>query len=95
MPTAEKLLELKEAEEKARIEAVEAEVTPLVAYMRKKRDEKARRMKVRTTIVALTQGVFATRLICQRSTLRPTLMCVEQEGCCRGAQAQIERETGT
>jgi hypothetical protein len=65
MPTAEKLLELKEAEEKARVEAVEAEVTPLVAYMRKKRDEKARRMKVRTTIVALTQGVFATGLICQ------------------------------
>ena len=52
MPTAEKLLEIKETEEKARAEVAEAEITPLVAYMRKKRDEKVRRQKVRWHVLA-------------------------------------------
>ena len=50
LPTSEKLLDMKEAEDKAKAEAAEAEITPLVAYMRKRRDEKARRNKVGTTI---------------------------------------------
>jgi|EP01046_Picozoa_sp_COSAG06_P000216 hypothetical protein len=45
--TAEQLMAAREAEEAKAKELVEDEVTPLVAFMRKKRDEKERRQKVR------------------------------------------------
>ena len=45
--TAEQLMAAREAEEAKAKELVEDEVTPLVAFMRKKRDEKERRQKRR------------------------------------------------
>ena len=45
--TAEQLMAARDAEEAKAKEQAEQEVTPLVAFMRKKRDEKERRQKVR------------------------------------------------
>ena len=83
MPTAEKLLEMKEAEENARAEAVDTDITPLVAYMRKKRDEKARRLKVRCVIFKVHLKQRLTRLRLPK----------EQESGRRRKEAQAKGET--
>lgn len=93
--TAEQLMAARDAEEAKVKDQAEQEVTPLVAFMRKKRDEKERRQKVRILpgVVMAAARPVSLVAIAMHYALTRALARAEQKGSCGGAEKEREGKT--